>query len=704
MRQLPLFLTITTIQILILSCSASPHSISLNIKVDQFGYRPNDTKVAVIAQPKVGYNAPSTYSPGSVFKVRNWDTDAEVFSGAAVLWKNGTTHTQSGDKVWWFDFSALTTEGAYYVQDVETGYSSDKFVIHKDIYTSILRAATHALFYQRCGIDITYPHGNRWTHTACHMGANQDLACRDVQTPNTTSSAKDLSGGWHDAGDYNKYVNYSYNAVHNLLFAYQETPSVFGDDWGIPESKNGVPDVLDEVKYELDWLLKMQQTDGSVLSKVSVVDFVTASPPNNDAARRYYGKVSTSSTLSVASMFAHAAIVFQPINPTYAATLLAKAQSAWSWAVANPSVTYANTGFQSSSPELEVYDISARKIGAAALLFAATNQTAYKTFFESNYSNLEFVQSQYYSSFEATYNDISLYYATLSGASSAVKTNILTAFNQSTLYATDLLPSFTNKTDAYRAHMNDVDYVWGSNMQKALLGNMYEGMIRYNQSTAQQANFRTIALDYLHFLHGVNAMSLVMLSNTKSIGADNCVTQIYHGWTGDKTAFDLDPIPALMTGGINKNYSVHTISPPYNQPIQKMYKDWNTSDTDKSWEITEPAVSYQAAYIRLVSKFATRSALSPVENTLVNEDNTPLSIFPNPTDSSLSFQFGKNINEDFTVQIVDLFGKIHFSEKHESVDYQSTMVVNTESMADGNYILNLKIGSMTYAKKFQIIH
>lgn len=690
-------------QMLILSCStAAPLRITLNIKTDQFGYRPNDTKVAIIAQPQTGFNAPSTYTPGSTFKIRRWSDDKEVFSGAITAWKNGITHTQSGDKVWWFDFSALTTEDEYYVEDTQNKLSSSKFVIHNDIYTNVLRAATKALFYQRCCIEISKTHGGTWTHTACHIAPNQDFSCRDIETPNNGASEKDLTGGWHDAGDYNKYVNYTYNAVHNLLFAYQETPSVFTDNFDIPESNNGVPDVLDEVKYELDWLLKMQNADGSVLSKVSVSDFSAGSPPNTDIAKRFYGKASTSSTLTAASIFAHAALVFKTINPTFSANLLSKAQKAWNWAVANPSVIFKNTGFESSSPELTTYETSARKICAAALLFAATNDATYKTYFETTYTNLNFIKTHYFSSFEATYNDIALFYTTLSGVSSAVATNILSNLKTSTTNEKDLYPSFINKTDAYRAYMNDVDYVWGSNMQKALVGVMYEDMIRYNQNAAEHANYRTQALDYLHFLHGVNPLSIAMLSNTGSIGADNFATQIYHDWVGDGTIFDKNPIPALLTGGINKGFSVKKISPPANQPVQKSYKDWNTSDPENSWEITEPAIAYQGAYIRLVSKYATTTTL-PLEvySPILNLDD-PLSIFPNPTNSSLNFQFLTKTDKDFSVQIIDKLGRIVWAEDYKGIDYQKVIKIDLGNFANGSYHLKLAATQGIYTKPFVI--
>ena len=91
--------------------SASPSSTISNIHIDQFGYRENAEKIAIISQAQTGFNAPDTFTPSETYQIRNWDTDAVAFSGIVTLWKNGSTHNQSGDKVWHFDFSTLTTPG-----------------------------------------------------------------------------------------------------------------------------------------------------------------------------------------------------------------------------------------------------------------------------------------------------------------------------------------------------------------------------------------------------------------------------------------------------------------------------------------------------------------------------------------------------------------------------------------------------------------
>lgn len=159
--------------------SASPVTTTQFIKTDQFGYRNNDQKIAVISDPQVGYNAALSFTPGNEYQIRDWTTDAVVFTGSPVAWNNGAIHDQSGDIVWWFDFSALTTPGSYYVFDVANNVGSYRFEIDNCVYNNVLKVACRANFYQCCGMAKQLPFAETgWTDPVCHKGAGQDLDCR----------------------------------------------------------------------------------------------------------------------------------------------------------------------------------------------------------------------------------------------------------------------------------------------------------------------------------------------------------------------------------------------------------------------------------------------------------------------------------------------------------------------------------------------
>ncbi|NJK85855.1 MAG: hypothetical protein HC906_07685 [Bacteroidales bacterium] len=178
-----------------------------------------------------------------------------------------------------------------------------------------MKAAVRMYYYQRINSDKVQPYADaRWTDGAAFMGNNQDTECHAVWDKTNANLVRDLSGGWMDAGDVNKYVTFAEGAVHELLLAYELNPQVFGDDYNIPESGNDIPDILDEIKYEIDWIKKMQDTlDGGVFIKMGEINYNGSHPLSSDTRPRYYGPKCSSSAISAAGMFAHAAIVFSSL-------------------------------------------------------------------------------------------------------------------------------------------------------------------------------------------------------------------------------------------------------------------------------------------------------------------------------------------------------------------------------------------------------
>ncbi|MBS1518078.1 MAG: glycoside hydrolase family 9 protein [Bacteroidetes bacterium] len=614
---------------------SSPSVINNHIKVDQFGYRPGDEKIAVISNPQSGYNSNDPYLPGNVYQVRKWDDDAVVYSGNIAQWNSGATQTQSGDKVWWFDFSSVSAVGSYYIYDVQNKAASYRFEIGGNVYQSVLKQALRVFYYQRCGISKSLPFaGNGWTDTQCHKGNLQDTDCR-LYNNNNVSTSKDLSGGWHDAGDYNKYVNFTFEAVMDMLLAYKENPEIWGDDFNIPESGNGIPDILDEIRYELNWLLKMQNANGSVLSIVGVMNYSSASPPSADNSQRFYGPATTSASFTASSLFALAAIQFGSVGQTsFADSLKNAAVNSWNWGSANPSVTFYNSGIiGAGEQEVDSYERLVRKIAASAFLFHLTGNSVYKSFFESNYSQMHLLQWTYAYPFEGAQQNMLLYYSSLSGISSSVADAVKNAYRISMkTNNADNLPAYLNKTDAYRAYLSNQNYTWGSNTTKARLGVMFKNMLTYKLDTLNKINYTNAALGIVNYFHGVNPTAFCYMTNMSAFGAENSVNEIYHAWFTDGSLLwdrvgtsTYGPPPAFIPGGVNPAYALDgccpsgcggsnplcntsLVTPPLGQPIQKSYRDWNTGWPQNSWTITEPAIYTQAAYLHMMSMFIDPSA------------------------------------------------------------------------------------------------
>ena len=141
------------------------------------------------------------------------------------------------------------------------------------------------LYLQRCGTEVK---DTAFGHKACHNA---------LATIYGTSEKIDVSGGWHDAGDYGRYIVTGAKTVADLLYAYQTAPQMFSDNIGIAESGNGVPDVLDEARYEIEWMLKMQdKTTGGVHHKVSCASFPGYVMPEEETDELVVTPVSTTAT------------------------------------------------------------------------------------------------------------------------------------------------------------------------------------------------------------------------------------------------------------------------------------------------------------------------------------------------------------------------------------------------------------------------
>ena len=621
------------------------------IHVDQFGYRSANTKVAVISDPQTGFNSSLSYSAGTTLQVRDATTDAVIFSAAPTLWNSGNTHSQSGDRGWWFDFSTVQQAGEYYIFDPSTSEASHTFRIDDHVYDDVLKAALKMFYYNRCGIAKTTPYvPNGYTDLTSFA---QDSQARDVYNQGDTSTEKDMSGGWFDAGDYNKYVTFAESAVHSLLWAYQNNPSVFDDALNIPESGNGIPDIIDELKWETDWLLKMINADGSVHIKIGARNFSenAASPPSSNTDTRYYAPTCTSAAIAMAGMLAHSAKVFGqfPSLSTYAQTLEDQAIATWNWVL--PSLN--NNTLQENCDDGSVVAGDADRtvaiqresaLIAAIYLFDLTGNSSYNQYIIDNLNDAQPFSIGDWSNYKLMILDALFLYTTISGNDTTTRTTIL---NAATTESTNNYNNYLrfNTLDLYRGYTNDWTYHWGSNSPKADMGNLNFLYADYDINTDDLASLQLRAKENLHYFHGVNPMGLVYLSNMYALGAEKSVNEIYHSWFYDGTVWDnaitstYGPPPGYVPGGSNSTYSANTnLSPPYDQPLQKSYLDFNTGYPDNSWEISEPGIYYQAAYVRLLSRIANLEEGNVLSNPDPITDNNTFSLQKNPITEAFIIQ------------------------------------------------------------------
>lgn len=620
------------------SSSQITAAISEFIVVDQFGYLPSAKKIAVIRDPQTGYDAAKSFTPGATYQLINLDTNAVVHTGAAASWKSGATFDAAGDKAWQFDFSSITTTGRYAVLDVQNNVRSPGFTIGADVYKPVLKHALRTFFYQRAGFAKQAPYADAgWTDTASHIGVGQDKNARLFSDKNNTATEKDLSGGWYDAGDYNKYTNWHAYYLVALLHAYAEKPEIWGDDYNIPESGNGIPDIIDEIKWGFDWLKRMQNSDGSVLSIVGLSHSNAsgghASPPSTATGASYYGPANTSATLTSAGAFALGSKILAGLDNaelnTYAADLKTRAENAWTWAIANPSVTFRNNegaaaGLGAGQQEVDDAGRATKKLTAAIYLFAATGSTTYREFVDSNASN----KTSSVDIWNEPELSAWLYYASLPEATASIantlKTQYVSALNANHNWVA-IRSNNGMGDDPYGAYLGTSNFTWGSNRSMSRKGQTFHNLIDYQLGSFDTAEVRNAAMGYLHYLHGTNPQGMVYLSNMYSLGVHSSVNEFYHSWfTNGSSQWDrvgtstFGPAPGFLVGGPNPSYDWDANctssspnsgcgsaapNPPKGQPAMKAYLDFNTSWPLNSWQITENHNDYQVAYIRLLSKF-----------------------------------------------------------------------------------------------------
>ncbi len=635
-----------------------PVALLPSIKVNHFGWRPNDQKIAVV-----------NTNPGATAVLHRAGDGSIAYSIPA----DGGSITSKGldpngnENVWQIDFSNFKTEGSYYLKVPSLSGNSDVFDIRENVYNRVGYAMLKSFYAQRCGTSHGAAYmGAGWADAGvCHAG-DTAVDWNSTDDPGGVSFGNnlDLSGGWHDAGDYNKYIGGldvigpaswggdNGGGVWGIAMGFEINSTGFKSDaTGIPESGNGIPDALDEIRYEIDWFRKMQAGAGgsAVLSmchaKAGV--FSGGSPPSTDPTVRYYTGPTLESTACAGACFALGARLFAPYDAAYATTLTTAADNAW-------------TGLPAGDDDA--------KFWFACELYrlnpGGPNGAAAKAYVESyfNYSNAFGMGSMYvnFGSLPARGNSQTairglMAYTLATGGTASVITGMRSQFSQ-------FVTTCFSQAGGYGSGLQDADYNWGSN---AYVGSRATSLLhaaRIGATGAKTpAEVRTQAQHYVHYLLGLNGPNMVYVSNVAAIGGEHSSYQFYHGWFGNygdadgKAAFvgkplsvlepaypyfagtdsegyndnntsTWGPFPGFVPGGANKRYGVDygTVTPPAGATGNHyFYRDWVfcCSGFDSSgglalpWTITENSLGYQGPCVAMVAAFMTPETLLTLSKT-----------------------------------------------------------------------------------------
>lgn len=607
----------------------SSDTFSHFIVVDQFGYTPDMRKVAVIRTPVVGYDAAQHFEPGPVYQVIDAENCRIVLESAPVVWGGGQVDASSGDRVWQFDFTAVQATGRYVIRDRDKNEISGVFEVSANPYRQVLVQAVRYFYYQRAGVAKVEPYAAAaWTDGADHLGPRQDTQARHLMKKDDPSTERDLHGGWWDAGDYNRYTNWHNDYIISLLTTYIERPAVFTDDFNIPESGNGIPDLIDEVKWGMDWLIRMQNPDGSMLAMLGVGH---ASPPSAAKAPSYYGGPSTSASYTSAAAFAFGAKVLArfPAYKAFAADLAVRANRAWAWAEAHPDVVffnkapaYGDQALGGGEQEVTAEEQPLRTMMAAIYLYDLTGEQSYQSRLAELIPQSPLVRNSRTIPSDAVWLQPLMYYSSLKTARrdlvDQIHRHYLASFRSQTIYGAQKAGR-----SPYRAYLPV--FYWGSTKEIARQGFFFLNP-RLDGVAGGPQDAESFAADYLHYLHGVNPLAKVYLSNMAAYGAENSADEFFHGWFGKNTPWAnvktsrFGPPPGFLVGGPNPSYNwakgcpqlnpacgSAPPSPPFGQPPEKSYADFGDSWPIDSWEVTEPSNGYQVEYIRLLAHFVSET-------------------------------------------------------------------------------------------------
>lgn len=335
------------------------------VHVNQTGYAPSWPKHAMIGYSLGNLGEAQLASPGAEFTVVQSASEKEVWRGPLKLRRDRGFPYESYQDVWEADFSALRTPGEYRLRVPGVG-ASFAFRIDEGIAAAFARTYALGLYHQRCGGPNALPF-TRFTHGICHTapaevpdkserfafanraigeesnGAKKDPRHTAPQLKDTQSSLYpfvrlgrvDVRGGHHDAGDYSKYTLSSAQFVHYLMFAADVFPGVVElDNLGLPESGDGRSDVLQEAKWEADFLAKLQDDDGGFCFLVYPRDrpYELDVLPDRGDPQVVWPKTTAATAAGVAALAQCASSPqFKKQFPEAAALYLEKARKGWAF-------------------------------------------------------------------------------------------------------------------------------------------------------------------------------------------------------------------------------------------------------------------------------------------------------------------------------------------------------------------------------------
>lgn len=582
MKKLILFLVIA---ICMSACSSTEESSSSGwgdiVSVNQVGYLLESDKYFI------------TNIEAQNFDIKESGKDTSVFNGSLELYSEKDKST--GEKLYIGYFSDFQIKGDFFIE-LDNGSQSYNFTIDDVVFNDVRDKSLKAFYYQRSGIDLLEEHAGIYNREAGHR---YELAFHPESEVYTKGKTKDVSGGWYDAGDYGRYITPAAVSLGVMLIGYENYSEKFqSDNLNIPESSNSVPDFLDEMKYELDWMLKMQNREegdfkGALPYMVNSKTYAWGMPANSSEKQLIYG-FSSSATADFAAIMALANRVFKEFDTVYTGysnTCLEASKLAWSYLERNRDV-YPKGGYVRPSDtvtggyaESNMYnskDIDDRS-WAAIELYRTTGEEKFLTEFNINFSKL--------TTWNTIWSDTSGY--------GKLQYLLTKEFSVDETIRSEIEESFLNKcdswvndssSDGFKTVLKSNEYSWGNNGEVLL--NRASMMIIAYQLTSNKKYFNS-SLSQLNYVLGLNVHNKSFVAHT---GTDS-TRNIHHAMFYMKGYI----FPGLIAGGPNSSLSDHIMKQeiPLSTPPAKCYLD-----NIESYASNENCILYNAPLVPVSAFFS----------------------------------------------------------------------------------------------------
>lgn len=537
----------------------------VTIVINQLGYLPHIQKVALLISEK-------TPQQGE-WQLQHTDTGKIALRGQLA---NAMVDPQTNFQIQPIDFSFITTPGAYQLR--VNHHVSFEFRIANDVYNPLIKSLLRSYYLQRCGQNINDPLTGM-KRPPCHLN---DGVLANNDTQHERGKRFQATGGWHDAGDYGKYVATTAVVLLELLSRYEryeEHLSTILLD--IPESNNALPDMLDELKIALDWMLSMQRQDGAVYRKLSGQHWPATIPPEEDLQKRFVYGVSSHETGKAIAAWALAARIYERHDKALSDRYLAAAKHSWQWLEQQDEVVFDHhdgdddgsgaynfTGFTLESGLKWHQD---DKFAAAMELFLTTGDASFADYVEKSIASLDLMIMEWKNpSAQSMINALYHPHAQSLSTLRAAITNLLREYVISSYQR-----SLTSKLG-----LANHRFMWASNKMTAEEGILLKQAAHYLKNTS----YTHAAWNQVHYLLGRNPFNQTFVTGFGT----RPVKHVNHIYSKATKSY----LPGLHVGGPNADAQAG-VAPKNMGPLSYI-------DSDQSYATNEYAIDYNSALLSLL--------------------------------------------------------------------------------------------------------